>query len=144
MLLTYTLKDFLSFDLSGRYKAITQKKGQFSKNNQKIMKEYLLKDDKNNAIFNFVLNNLKFEDFLDLFIHTKELSDFPSFNSLNGSEKKIIEKCLVRIESYLKKLYKEKDYVYFICFLLLIYNYRRYFSIKAERNGKKAEISEIY
>ena len=140
VLLNYSLKHFLSFDLSGRYKSIAQKKKQFLKFNQKIITEYLLKDDNHRAIFNFVLNKLKLEDFLDIFIYKKELNDILSFNELNSQEKVIIEKCFVRIEPYLKELLDENDYIYLICFLILIYNYRRYFSIKAERNRKKAEM----
>jgi hypothetical protein len=50
----------------------------------------------------------------------------------------------MRIEDYLKQLFGENqengknDDVYFICFLLLIYNFRRYFSIKYERNKKNS------
>ena len=140
LLLNFSLKQFLSFDLSRKFKIITQQTDNISKFNQKIMTEYLFKDDSNWAIFNFVLKELKLEDFLDIFVHKKELSDFPLFNILNFQEKKIIEKSLVRIEKYLNELLKEKDNIYLICFLLLIYNFRRYFSIKNGRNRQKDEI----
>lgn len=140
LLLNFSLKQFLSFDLSKKFKAVTQKADPFSKFNQKIMTEYLFRDDSNWAIFNFVLKELKLEDFLDIFIHKKELSDFPLFNDLNFHDKKIIENSLVRIEKYLNELLKEKDNIYFVCFLLLIYNFRRYFSIKEGRNRQKDEI----
>ena len=138
-LLNYSLKEFLSLDLSGKYKTITQNKRELLKLNEKIMTGYLLKDSENKDFFDFILNNLKFEDFLDLFIHRKELNDFPSFKLLNNNQKNIIEISLERIEVFLEKSFKENtdenngkdnnDYVYFICFLLMIYNYRRYFSI---------------
>ena len=146
-LLNYSLKEFLSLDLSGKYKTITQNKRELLKLNEKIMTGYLLKDSENKDFFDFILNNLKFEDFLDLFIHRKELNDFPSFKLLNNNQKNIIEISLERIEVFLEKSFKENtdenngkdnnDYVYFICFLLMIYNYRRYFSIKVERNRDK-------
>ena len=139
ILLNFSVKQLLSFDLSKRYKSLGEKEEQFLKFNQKIINEYLLKDDGHRAIFNFVLNELKLEDFLDVFIYKKELSDITSFNSLKIHEKEIIDKCFVRIENYLQELIDEKDYVFCICFLLLIYNYRRYFSIKKERNKKKVE-----
>jgi hypothetical protein len=141
ILLNYSLKEFFSLDLSGRYKTIN-KNVEFSNYNQKIMK-YLLKDDKHCDIFNFVLKNFKVEDFLDVFLHTKELSDFPLFNNLKLEERQIIDKSLERIETYLKVIFDDNDkdykndYVYLICFLLLIYNYRRYFSLKNERNAIK-------
>ena len=90
-------------------------------------------------VFKFILKELKFEDFLGLFIRTKELDDFPSFNQLNNYEQNIIRNSLVTIEEYLKELHEEKDDVHFICFLLLIYNFRRYFSVKAERKKKNSE-----
>ena len=135
LLLDYTLEQFLSLDISGKYKILKNEK--FSKLNKKIITDYLLKDDQNFDVFEFILEELKFEDFLGLFIRTKELKDFPSFNQLNNSKKNIIQNSLVTIETYLKELHEENDDdVYFICFLLLIYNFRRYFSIKAERKAK--------
>ena len=135
LLLDYTLEQFLSLDISGKYTTLKNEK--FSKLNKKIITDYLLKDDQNFDVFEFILEELKFEDFLGLFIRTKELKDFPSFNQLNNSEKNIIQNSLVTIKTYLKELHEENDDdVYFICFLLLIYNFRRYFSIKAERKAK--------
>ena len=80
ILLNFSLKQLLSFDLSKRYKSIKQKSIQFLKFNQKIITEYLMNDNNHRAIFNFVLNELKIEDFLDIFIYKKELSDISSFN----------------------------------------------------------------
>ena len=68
ILLNYSLKEFLSFDASRRYKAIAQNNEDFSKYNEKIIAGYLLKDNENRAIFDIVLNNLKYEDFLDLLL----------------------------------------------------------------------------
>jgi hypothetical protein len=141
ILLNFSLKQLLSFDLSKKYKSIKQKSIQFLKFNQKIITEYLMNDNNHRAIFNFVLNELKIEDFLDIFIYKKELSDISSFNELDIHEKEIVESCFVRIEPYLKELLDGKDYIYLICFLLLIFNYRRYFDIKADRKRKKAEIN---
>ena len=148
-LLNYSLKQFLSFDLSARYKSITQENSNFLKFNEKIITGYLLNNSKYVEIFNFVLNGLKFEDFLDIFIHTKELNDFPLFKSLKANERIIIEKSFYKIENFLEDLFDENadeinensknDYVYLICFLLLIYNFRRYFSIKIERRQKKTK-----
>lgn len=148
-LLNYSLKQFLSFDLSARYKSLTQENFHFLKFNEIIITRYLLNNAKYGAIFNFVLNDLKFEDFLDIFIHSKELSDFPLFKSLKANERIIIENSLLRIENFFEDLFDENadeinentknDYVYLICFLLLIYNFRRYFSIKIERRQKKTK-----
>ena len=68
ILLNYSLKELLSFDVSKRYKAIAQNNENFSKYNEKIITWYLLKNSENRAILDFILNNLKHEDFLDLLL----------------------------------------------------------------------------
>ena len=55
---------------------------------------------------------------------------------MKEKQQEIIEKSLVRLENYFKELTKEDD-MYFPCFLLLIYNYKRYYSIKKERCSRK-------
>ena len=57
--------------------------------------------------------------------------------------KKVIEESFIRIDDIFEKL-SEEGTLYFFCFLLLIYNYKRYFSIKRERQRKnKANKIEI-
>ena len=133
--LELTLKEFLSQKISSRYKNIGHK--DLSGYNKKIIK-YLL-DDRlggiNLAIFNFIFNELKIEDWLNIFIHKKELNDFSPYNLLGDKEKDIIEDSLVRIENLFRDLINEdEDGVYFTCFILLVYNYKRYYSVKNERN----------
>ena len=94
------------------------------------------KNKENNNLFNFIFRELKIEDWLNIFIHQKELNDFAAFNSLENSQKNIVEKSLVRIEEYFDELLNEGD-IYFYCFILLIYNFKRYFVIKQERRCKK-------
>ena len=94
-------------------------------------------------MFNFIFKNLKIEDWLNIFIYQKELNDFHSFNYLGESQKRIIEESFIKIDDIFDKLSEEGD-LYFFCFLILIYNYKRYFLIKRERQGKdKAKIIEI-
>ena len=132
-LLFLKIKDFLSQKISPKYKTIDP-----NLNYNKIIIENLLTDNnqKNKDIFNFIFNELNLEDWLDIFIHKKDLNNFPSFNSLKEKQQEIIEKSLVRLENYFKELTKEDD-MYFPCFLLLIYNYKRYFSIKKGRCSRK-------
>lgn len=132
-LLFLKIKDFLSQKISPKYKTIDP-----NLNYNKIIIENLLTDNnqKNKDIFNFIFNELNLEDWLDIFIHKKDLNNFPSFNSLKEKQQEIIEKSLVRLENYFKELTKEDD-MYFPCFLLLIYNYKRYYSIKKERCSRK-------
>ena len=132
-LLFLKIKDFLYQKISPKYKTIDP-----NLNYNKIIIENLLTDNnqKNKDIFNFIFNELNLEDWLDIFIHKKDLNNFPSFNSLKEKQQEIIEKSLVRLENYFKELTKEDD-MYFPCFLLLIYNYKRYYSIKKERCSRK-------
>ena len=134
-ILNFSLKEFLSQNISMRYKSIN--KG-FNNFNKKVI-ELLFKDEKNKDIFNFVFNQLKFEDWLNIFIRQKELKDFPSFNSLDSNQAHIIEESLIRIEEVLNELCLEDD-IYFFCFILLLYNYKRYFLVKQGRKSKKSNI----
>ena len=52
---------------------------------------------------------------------------------MEEEQKKIIEASFIRIDDFFDKL-NEEGLVYFFCFLLLIFNYKRYFLIKQERN----------
>ena len=142
-LLTISVEEFLSCSVSTRYRKINKEEyNNLSKYNQIII-DFLFKDNLNIDMFNFIFKNLKIEDWLNIFIYQKELNDFHSFNYLGESQKKIIEESFIKIDDIFDKLSEEGD-LYFFCFLLLIYNYKRYFLIKRERQGKdKAKKLEI-
>ena len=134
-LLTISVEEFLSSSVSTRYRKINKEEyNNLSKYNQIII-DFLFKDNMNRDMFNFIFKNLKIEDWLNIFIYQKELNDFHSFNYLGESQKKIIEESFIKIDDIFDKLSEEGD-LYFFCFLLLIYNYKRYFLIKRERQGK--------
>ena len=134
-LLTISVEEFLSSSVSTRYRKINKEEyNNLSKYNQIII-DFLFKDNINRDMFNFIFKNLKIEDWLNIFIYQKELNDFHSFNYLGESQKKIIEESFIKIDDIFAKLSEEGD-LYFFCFLLLIYNYKRYFLIKRERQGK--------
>jgi len=137
-LINFKIKEFLSQNISSRYKNLNKVEKDLSNYNTLVIKG-LLDDNKNkenNNLFNFIFRELKIEDWLNIFIHQKELNDFAAFNSLENSQKNIVEKSLVRIEEYFDELLNEGD-IYFYCFILLIYNFKRYFVIKQERRCKK-------
>ena len=134
-LLTFSIEDFLSCNVSTRYRKINKGKFNDLSNYNKIVIDFLFKDKANINLFIFIFKNLKVEDFLNIFINQKELNDFYSFNYLGEKQKKIIEESLIKIDDFFDKLSEEGD-LYFFCFLLLIYNYKRYFSIKHERQRK--------
>ena len=115
-------------------KLVNKKKENLSKYN-KIIIDYLFRDDKSKDIFNFVFKELKLEDWMNIFIHQKELNDLLSFYILDNKQRRIVEESFVRIEAFLDELSSEGD-IYFFCFLLLIFNYKRYYSVKQERKRK--------
>ena len=134
-LLNFSIEKFLSHNISSRYGKISkQKKENLSKYN-KIIIDYLFRDDKSKDIFNFVFKELKLEDWMNIFIHQKELNDLLSFYILDNKQRRIVEESFVRIEAFLDELSSEGD-IYFFCFLLLIFNYKRYYSVKQERKRK--------
>ena len=135
-LLTISIEEFLSCRVSTRYRKINKKENVNLSNYNKIIINFLLKDNKNKEVFNFLFKNLKIEDWFNIFIYQKDLSDFISFNFLEEEQKKVIEASFIRIDDFFDKLSEEGD-VYFFCFLILIFNYKRFFLIKQERNKRK-------
>ena len=129
-LLDITIKKFLSHPIS--------KKASIEKSNfNELIIEELLKDEENKDIFNFIFNKITIGNWLDIFIFKKEFNeDFDDFNSLNNIKQQVIMNNLIRIDSILLSIY-DNDKIYFYCFLLLIYNYRRFFMLKDGRNRKK-------
>jgi len=135
-LLTISIEEFLSCRVSTRYRKINKKENVNLSNYNKIIINFLLKDNKNKEVFNFLFKNLKIEDWFNIFIYQKDLSYFASFNFLEEEQKKVIEASFIRIDDFFDKLSEEGD-VYFFCFLILIFNYKRFFLIKQERNKRK-------
>ena len=134
-LLKFSIEKFLSHNVSTRYGKINKtKNGDLNKYN-KIIIDYLLKDEKNKDIFNFLFKELNLEDWMDIFIHKKELNDLLSFYLLDSKQREIVEESFVRIDDFFEELSAEGD-VYFFCFILLIFNYKRYYLVKQERKGK--------
>ena len=134
-LLKLTIKEFLSQNVSTRYRTFNKDYEEYSHINKSIIETFI--DDKENQdLFEFVFNKINIGDFMDIFIYQKELNDFPFFNSLNEYKQMIIKKSLIRIEVLFQEIKDEISY--FFCFIFLIYNYRRYYLIKQERKRKKS------
>ncbi len=133
-LLTFTVKEYLCNELSTKYKNLP------NDYNEKVI-EWILKDDNNKIIFDFIFNKLKIEDWVDIFLYNKKLKDCYFFNSLDLVTQKIIKENIIGIDYYFEEIYSDNkgniDKDYFHCFLLLIYNLRRYILIKEKRNCQK-------
>ena len=131
-LLNFTIKKFLSLDISSKYKSIKDKSTQYNK----LIIDYLCNEIENKDIFDFIFNKLSISNYLDIFTYKNNISDFSEFKSLNENKAEILEKSLERIENIFPKLSQEGN-IYFTCFMLLLYNYKRYYSIKQGRNIMK-------
>ena len=138
-LLNFSIEKFLSHNVSTRYGKINKTKNLELNKYNKIIIDHLLKDEKNKDIFNFIFKELNLEDWMDIFIHKKDLNDLLSFYLLDNKQRKIVEESFIRIEDIFEELTAEGD-VYFFCFILLIYNYKRYYSVKQERKSKNRKI----
>ena len=136
-MLKLTINQFLSQKISTRYRSFKGEYEEFSQNNKLII-DVLLEDKKNRAIFNFIFNKLNVGNFLDIFIYQKELNDFYDFNLLEEGEKNIIRNGLIRVDLLFNEIKDEANYLF--CFILLIYNYKRYYLIKQSRSSSKKNI----
>lgn len=124
-ILNLTINNYLSNSLSRRFKKIPS-------NYNKLIIKKLLNDEKNNDIFDFIFNYLKIEDWLDIYIYKKEIGDYISDNELNQIKINIIKENLIRIDDCLLEISKNNK-LYFHCFSLMIYNFKRYFWKKEGR-----------
>ena len=123
--LAMPLKRFLSFDISPKFSTYPRD------SNKKII-DHIIENEKDNEIISFVLNDLTFGDWFDIFIYKKELKEIKC--NLN---EKIINKIMnkfIRADEFLKEIYRlNNGDNYFSCFISILYNYKRWFFIKLER-----------
>ena len=124
-LLNLTIKDYISQNISPKTINLP-----FDYNKKIIQK--LLEDEENKDIFNFIFNELKIEDWLDIYLYKKEIDDFIDNNQFSSIIINEIKESLIRIDKAFLEM-KKDDKLYLNCFTLMIYNYKRYFSMKEER-----------
>ena len=123
--LNFTINNYISNNISRKFKKKPP-------NYNKLIIKKLLEDEQNNDIFNFIFNYLKIEDWLDIFIYKKEIDDYINNNQLNQIKIIKIKENLIRIDDLLLKMYKDNK-LYFHCFTLMIYNFKKYFLSKEGR-----------
>ena len=122
------LKDFLSIDISPKFSTYSRD------SNKKVISE-IIKNEKDNEIILFILNDLTLGNYLDIFLYKKELKDFGKLDKENIH--KIMDK-FIRIDNLLEEIYKlNYENNYFSIFISIIYNIERWFFIKQERNKGK-------
>ena len=129
--LKMALKDYLSIDISDKFKT-------YSKDSNKKVINEIIKNEKNNEIIMFLLNNMTLGDFMDIFLYKKELRDFGKI-----SEEKIdlIMKRFKRVDALLEEINKkEEKNNYYSKYFYIFYNYERYFFIKLARQKKEKKL----
>ena len=123
--LNFKFNNYISNNISRKFKKMPS-------NYNKLIIKKLLEDEQNNDIFNFIFNYLKIEDWLDIFIYKKEIDDYINNNQLNQIKINKIKENIIRIDDLLLKMYKDNK-LYFHCFTLMIYNFKKYFLSKEGR-----------
>ena len=126
-LLNLTIKDYISKDISRKTSTLPLDY------NKRIIQK-LLEDEENKDIFNFIFNELKLEDWLNIYLYKKEIDIFIDSNEIMES--------LIRIDNTFLEM-KKVDKLYLNCFTLMIYNYKRYFSNKEGRILQNIKINKI-
>ena len=122
------LKDFLSQDISNKYKT-------FNKNTNKRVIEEILLNEKDNEIIKFIFKKLTLGDWIDIFTYKKELGDF---GALDENNQKLIMDHFIRVDKLLEKIYDLKNGDnYFSLFITILYNFERWFFIKTGRHRSK-------
>ena len=122
--LKMTLGEFLSQKISKKYKTLPM-----DYNKIKIKK---IIEEQSNEIITFIFNTLTLGNWIDIFIYKKELNDI--YGYISQDKINIIMNKFVRANKLIEEIYNLKyKNNYFSCFLIILYNYKRLFSIKKER-----------
>ena len=122
------LKEFLSIDISPKYTT-------YKRESNKIMINEIIKNEKENEVLMFILNDLTFEDYMDVYTRKKKFSDF---KQLDLNKIYLIERNFAYVDSLLEEVYRKNDKDnYFSRFTSILYNFKRWFFIKQDRKREK-------
>jgi hypothetical protein len=123
------LKEFLSIEISPKFST-------YDCNSNKTIINEIIKNEQDNEILMFILNDLTFEDYIDIYTRKKDLG---SFGKLDEIKLNIIESQFIYVDELLKEVYEiNNENNYFSRFTSILYNLKRWFFIKQERKrGEK-------
>ena len=118
------LKDFLSIEISPKFST-------YKKNSNEIVINEIINKEQDNRILMFILNDLTFEDYIDIYTYKKDLN---SFKQLDENELNFIQSKFIYVDELLKEVHKiNNENNYFSRFVSILYNFKRWFFIKQER-----------
>ena len=129
-ILQMKFKEIFSKDISPKYSKLKPE------SNREIINN-LINEEKDNLKIQFVLN-MKFKDYLDVFIYKKQFNNLPDYE-----EEKVgtVEKNFEYMDKLILDIYRENpDDNYLLYFIIYLYNYERYFHLKRERTRKTNKI----
>ena len=132
-ILQMQFKEIFSKDISPKYSKLKPE------SNKEIINN-LINEEKDNHKIQFVLN-MKFKDYLDVFIYKKQFNTLPNYE-----EEKLgtVEKNFEYMDKLILDIYRENpNDNYLLYFIIYLYNYERYFHLKRERTRKSNKINEI-
>ena len=122
------LKDFLSIEISPKFSTYE------CLSNKKIINE-IIKNEQENRILMFILNDLTFEDYIDIYTRKRDLNSFKQFDE---NELDFIKKQFIYVDALLEEVHKiNNENNYFSHFVSILYNIKRWFIIKQERKKKR-------
>ena len=128
--LKMTLGQFLSMDISPKFSSYSEK-------SNKIVIDEIIKNEKDNKIIMFLLTDLTLGDYIDIFLYKKELRDF---GKLDEETINIIMTKFIRVDKLLEEIYQlNNKNNYFSIFILMIYNFERWYFIKQDRTRKNKD-----
>ena len=117
-MLNTSLKDLLSYEISKKY-------GYDTKNyNKNIIDSILIKEANNKNIMKLL--NMKFIDWIDIYLLKKKSEDEIQFDGLSSIMSDLIS-----------NYPDEEDIAYIKKFIINLYNYKNWFQKKIGRSGKK-------
>lgn len=134
-ILEKSLKDILSMEITPKVKAVDK---YF---NKRFIEKIKNKEEpvNNYDTIMFVLN-IKLRDWISLFTFKKNIDDIikekdeEEYNQTIN--KKIIEESLIGVDDLINKMYQDNNEQYLLSLIFHLYNYERWFFIRAGRNLK--------
>ena len=120
-MLNTSLKDLLSYETTKKYKKYRYDTKNYNKN---IIDSILIKEANNKNIMKLL--NMKFIDWIDIYLLKKKAEDEIQFDGLSSI-----------LSDLISNYPDEEDIAYIKKFIINLYNYKNWFQKKIGRSGKK-------